>query len=155
MSVHASRAFCFVLGLAVGAGACAWYYAAPAAAPAPAPSAATGTPAFPESGDISVLDQPAGTSTTVAWVAVPPPGVWVAVEEVEAGGALGNVLGAERVGGPRSAVVVPLLRATVPGMPYAIVLYRDDGDGAFSLASDSVYVDLDTGEPAEAIFHTE
>jgi hypothetical protein len=109
---------------------------------------------LPESGNISVADQAAGTSTVVAWVAVPPPGVWVAVEDLREDGTLGNVLGAERVGGPRSDVVVPLLRATIPGVRYAVVLYRDDGDDVFELGADSVYVDFDTGEPAEAAFRT-
>jgi hypothetical protein len=150
MSVNASRAICFLLGLA--AGACAWYLA-PSAAPAPAPLATT-TPRVPESQDLSVLDQAAGATTTVAWVNVPPPGVWVAIEDVNEDGSLGNVLGAQFVGGPRSDVAVSLLRATVPGESYAAVLYRDDGDGAFEPGADSVYVDFDTGEPAEAVFRT-
>lgn len=102
---------------------------------------------------ISVSDQSAGNTVTVESVTVPPPGVWVAVRDVN-GSTLGNVLGAELVGGPRSNVEVSLLRATVPGRQYAIELYRDDGNGTFDVNSDSVYVDFNTGEPVIAYFNT-
>lgn len=108
---------------------------------------------LPESGAISVTDQPAGTEVVIESVTVPPPGVWVAVREVS-GRDLGNVLGAIRVNGPQSAFSVPLLRATEPGLSYAVELYRDDGDGAFNLATDSVYVDFSTGAPVIAYFAT-
>lgn len=107
----------------------------------------------PESGAVSVADQPASLQVVVETVTVPPPGVWVAVREVN-GNDLGNVLGAVRVDGPRSAVSIPLLRATEPGLPYAIELYRDDGNNTFDLATDSVYVDFATGAPVIARFTT-
>lgn len=110
-------------------------------------------PSFPQSGAVSVNDQPAGTSVMVESVTVPPPGVWVAVREVN-DGSLGNVLGAARVSGPRSAVLIPLLRSTEPGHRYAVELYRDDGSGVFDLATLSVYVDFDTGERVVAYFTT-
>ena len=105
------------------------------------------------SGAISVTDQPAGSVVTVDSLTVPPPGVWVAVREVSAGD-LGNVLGAARVGGPHTNVTVSLLRDTLPGRTYAVELYRDDGNGAFDLSTDSVYVDFDTGERVVAYFKT-
>lgn len=105
------------------------------------------------SGAVSVVDQLAGTTVAVESVTVPPPGVWVAVREVT-GRNLGNVLGAVRVDGPKSAVSVPLLRATEPNRPYAIQLYRDDGDGSFDLARNSAYVDFDTGASVIAYFKT-
>ena len=115
---------------------------------------ATSTPpSLPQSGAVSVNDQPAGTSVVVESVTVPPPGVWVAVREVN-DGSLGNVLGAARVSGPRSAVSIPLLRTTEPGRRYAVELYRDDGSGVFDLATLSVYVDFDTGERVVAYFTT-
>lgn len=86
-------------------------------------------------------------------VTVPPPGVWVAVREVQ-GNDLGNVLGAARAAGPRSNLSVPLLRATKAGRQYAVELYRDDNGGSFDPAANSVYVDFDTGARAVAYFTT-
>lgn len=107
----------------------------------------------PESGAVSVTDQPAGSEVVVESVTVPPPGVWVAVREMN-GNDLGNVLGATRVSGPRSNVVIQLLRATEPGRSYAVELYRDDGIGTFDLATDSIYIDFDTGARVVAYFKT-
>lgn len=120
-----------------------------------APSSVSGStkPTATESGAVSVADQSAGTRVTVESVTVPPPGVWVAVREMN-GNDLGNVLGAVRVTGPRTAVAVPLLRATEAGSTYAIELYRDDGNDEFNLSTDSVYVDFATGEPVIAYFTT-
>ncbi len=106
-----------------------------------------------EGGSVSVAHQPAGETVVVESVTVPPPGVWVAVREV-VGDELGNVLGAVRVSGPKSGVSVPLLRATEPGRSYAVQLYRDDGNGAFDVVVNSVYVDFDTGARVVAYFTT-
>ena len=115
---------------------------------------ATTTPEFMlKSGAVSVANQPAGDVVAVESVTVPPPGVWVAVRDVYAGD-LGNVLGALRVGGPRAAISVPLLRATEPGRTYAVQLYRDDNNGAFDPAVNSVYVDFDTGVRVVTYFTT-
>lgn len=100
--------------------------------------------AIPQSGAVSVSSQPFGDSVFVESVTVPPPGVWVAVREVN-GTDLGNVLGATHVGGPRSGITISLLRATEPNHSYVIELYRDDNNGAFDPATNSVYVDFDTG----------
>jgi len=108
---------------------------------------------LPESGAISVADQRAGPEVIVGSVTVPPPGVWAAVREVN-GTDLGNVLGAVRVGGPRTNVSITLLRATEPNRSYAVELYRDDGGGTFDTAVNSVYVDFDTGTPVIAHFKT-
>lgn len=122
--------------------------------PSPPPLATSTTPSTtPQSGALSVVDQPAGDTVTIESVTVPPPGVWVAVREMF-GNDLGNVLGAEHVGNPRGNVSVSLLRATEPGRPYAVELYRDDGSGIFDLSKDSVYVDFDTGAPVIAYFKT-
>lgn len=110
-------------------------------------------PAFSQSGAVSVSNQTAGTAVSIESVTVPPPGVWIAVREMN-GNDLGNVLGAVRAGGPRSNISVPLLRATEPGRAYAVELYRPDGTDTFSLATLSVYVDFDTGEPVIAYFET-
>ena len=106
-----------------------------------------------ESGAVSVADQPAGMTVSVESVTVPPPGVWIAVRETN-GNDLGNVLGAARVTGPKTDVSIPLLRATTPGLSYAVELYRDDGDGTFDLSGDSVYVDFQTGNPVIEYFTT-
>lgn len=109
---------------------------------------------IPESGALSVAaSQSAGDTVLIESVTVSPPGVWVAVREMN-GADLGNVLGAVRINGPRTGVTVPLLRATEPGLPYAVELYRDDGNGEFDLATDSVYVDFATGAPVIAYFST-
>ncbi|MFA6278959.1 MAG: hypothetical protein WCS97_01665 [Candidatus Paceibacterota bacterium] len=106
-----------------------------------------------ESGAVSVADQPAGDIVMIESITVPPPGVWVAVREVQSN-SLGNVLGAARVEGPRSALSVPLLRATVPEQSYVVQLYRDDAGSDFDPARNSVYVDFDTGAPVIAYFTT-
>lgn len=106
-----------------------------------------------KSGSVSVLSQAAGMVVVAEAVTVPPPGVWVAVREVQ-GSSLGNILGAARARGPLSNLEIPLLRETLPATTYAIQLYRDDGDNLFSKDIDSVYVDFDTGEPVIAPFKT-
>jgi hypothetical protein len=118
------------------------------------PFATTSTMAsVQKSGSVSVSNQSSGDTVIVESVTVPPPGVWVAVREVNAGD-LGNVLGAARVNGPRSNIEIPLLRATESGRPYAVQLYRDDGNGIFDVAVNSVYVDFDTGARVVAYFTT-
>lgn len=108
---------------------------------------------LPESGAVSVSDQPAGPDVIVESITVPPPGVWVAVREVN-GADLGNVLGAARVVGPHGNVTVTLLRPTEPKRSYAVQLYRDDNNGAFDPSVNSVYVDFDTGARVVAYFTT-
>lgn len=108
---------------------------------------------IPESGAISVVDQPAGGVVIVETVTVPPPGVWVAVREMN-GDNLGNVLGAVRVAGPKSGLSIPLLRPTEPRRAYAIELYRDDNGGTFDPSANSVYVDFDTGARVVSYFDT-
>ena len=144
----------FLLGiLLVGA----WWFSGSEYSVSPAPSVPSSHPPSPEpapeSGAVSVVDQPAGATVVVESVTVPPPGVWVSVRETD-GDQLGNVLGAVRVNGPRTAVSVPLLRPTEPGLSYAVELYRDDGNDVFDLSSDSVYVDFTTGAPVITRFTT-
>lgn len=123
-----------------------------------APSAVattTGTPGLPkdESGLVVVRDQAAGATSIVASVAVPMPGVWVTVREVS-GDTLGNVLGAARARVPQDNLEISLLRDTMSGGRYAIVLYRDDGDDQFDLSKDSIFVDFETGKSVVAPFST-
>ncbi len=115
--------------------------------------AETFSPAMAQSGAVEVIDQPAGKSVVVQSVTVPPPGVWIAVRETQ-GTTLGNVLGAARVHGPRSRVIVDLLRATQPNRTYVVELYRPGAAGSGFSVHDSVYVDFDTGQPVIVPFHT-
>lgn len=119
----------------------------------PSPLATSTASRTPESGAVSVADQPPGESVVVESVTVPPPGVWVAVRDVN-GSDLGNVLGAARASGPKSGFSIPLLRPTEPNRSYAVELYRDDGGGAFDPAVNSVYVDFDTGARVVSYFST-
>jgi hypothetical protein len=100
---------------------------------------------------ITVSDQQAGAYVIVDSVDVPAPGAWVAVKEI-VGDQLGNVLGANSVTGPAKNVTVNLLRSSLPGQSYAVVLYRDDGDGEFDVHKDSAYVDFDSGKSVIAYF---
>lgn len=107
-----------------------------------------------ESGALSVLNQTAGEEVFVESVTVPPPGVWVAVRETNEN-TLGNVLGATRINGPQSGIVIALLRATEPQRSYAIELYRDDNEGGgFNPLGNSVYIDFDSGQPVIVYFNT-
>ncbi|MFH1178500.1 MAG: hypothetical protein V1711_02140 [bacterium] len=147
----------FIAGVMLGALLTgAWFFASTASFMTVSPSLfnATSTMSLTQkSGALSVVDQISGDTVTVESVTVPPPGVWVAVHEVN-GKDLGNILGATRVNGPRSAVFVSLLRATEPGRSYAIELYRDDNGGVFDPSLNSAYVDFDTGARVVAYFST-
>ncbi len=118
----------------------------------PPSSVQAGNEVPPESGAITVVLQKAGASVTIESLTVPPPGVWVAVRDV-AGKELRNVLGAVKVGGPKTHFSIPLLRETVPGKLYAVELYRDDSSGTFN-PNLSAYVDFDTGKRVTAYFKT-
>ena len=105
------------------------------------------------SGAISLVNQPAGAVVTIESLLVPSPNVWVAVREVRQN-SLGNVLGAERVAGSQKNFTVSLLRATTANQSYAVQLYRDDGNGTFDPATNSTYIDFDTGAPVVSYFTT-
>lgn len=160
----------FIIGLIFGALiVSAWYYGSsmpvktvaatatstPATTGVASSTAATGTGTNTTSSpEVSVSTQAAGNSVNVESVTVPPPGVWVAVREVN-GGSLGNILGAALAGGPRSNVTVPLLRNTLPDRMYAVELYRPNGTSTtFNLKKDSVYVSLATSKPVIVYFNT-
>lgn len=157
--MESSRILTFAGGLALGALGMWLWYAHPQMQQTLGDTdidalTSTSTPVTESStsGAVSVADQAAGNSVLITSVTVPPPGVWVAVREV-VGNDLGNVLGATRVRAPMSNVTVQLLRNTIPGQTYAVMLYRDDGDNIFDHNVDSVYVDYDTGERVVVYFH--
>ena len=144
----------FIAGIIVGVLlASAWFFGRDFT-PSPAlPSSESTVHNSQSGGSVSVANQPAGDAVIIESVTVPPPGVWVAVREI-VDDELGNVLGAVRVSGPKSRVSVPLLRATGPGRSYAVQLYRDDANGVFDVARNSIYVDFDTGARVVAYFKT-
>lgn len=84
-----------------------------------------------------VKDQPASGSVEIENLDVKEI-LWVAVRE-EKDGVLGNILGAQKVlVGNGQKVVVELLRPTVSGGAYRVVLYKDIGDPAFNYREDVV-----------------
>lgn len=79
---------------------------------------------------VLVIDQAAGNMVTVASVETDV-STWVAVREMK-GGMMGNILGAARVdAGASNNVVVNLLRPTMAGGDYSVVLFADNGDKMF------------------------
>lgn len=151
--------YSFVAGFMIGALLAGIYFIgnAPISFPGSIPpfmATSTNTkPTSETSGTISVANQTSGSSVVIESVTVPPPGVWIAVREVQDIN-LGNVLGAAHVDGPRSAVTVSLLRATEPGKQYAVELYRNDSNEGFNPSTNSVYIDFDTSAPVIAYFTT-
>lgn len=110
--------------------------AAPETAEKPAVAGAVTAPAPSDGFAIQVANQPAGNSVRVAVVSAKTP-VWVAVRE-EKNGALGNILGAQKVSvaGESKDIIVDLLRPTVASGKYAVVLYVDAGSPAFNYRED-------------------
>lgn len=99
---------------------------------------------------ITVNTQPAGGTVVVEEVTLSESG-WVAIRE-QRGGVMGNILGAKRIQNPGtiSRVSVELLRPTIAGETYAVVIYRDDGDSSFDFNFDSLVVR--GSEPVSATF---
>ncbi|MEK7107095.1 MAG: hypothetical protein AAB899_02810 [Patescibacteria group bacterium] len=80
---------------------------------------------------VSVKDQLAGFEVQVASLALTEIG-WVGIRDKD-----GRVLGAGRFeAGSFKNVNIPLLRATVAGESYQVLLYVDDGDKKFDLHKD-------------------
>lgn len=86
------------------------------------------------SAKVTVSDQTAGNSVQVLVGGVTEP-VWVAVREVT-NGKLGNILGAQKVFIGQSTADVELLRSTVAGNVYRVVVYKDVGTPAFNYRED-------------------
>ncbi len=101
---------------------------------------------------VTVHNQGAGDHVLVAHVQTDNDG-WIVVHE-ENNGVISNALGAARLNaGVHEAVSVPLLRNTTPEQRYWVVLYIDNGDRAFSLATDTPTFD-EAGEPIMVPFVT-
>lgn len=89
---------------------------------------------------VIVHDQKAGASVAVASIEAEDIS-WVAVRENN-NDVMGRILGARKVSpGVHKNVSVELLRPTAPNVMYAVVLYRDDGDGSFDHKIDELLVD--------------
>jgi len=96
--------------------------------------------------------QDAGSSALVNGVNLPQDG-WVVIHEVVSGH-VANALGAaRRDAGNYEEVVVPLLRNTEPDRDYVVVLYADNGNGAFELRADQPIV-KENGDPVIVPFRT-
>ena len=156
---HPRHAPTFFSGILVGALlTTAWFLLVPEETMRTRPSlTASSTSAtvahFTDSGAVAVSNQKAGTVVLIDSVTVPPPGVWVTVREIDESD-LGNVLGAARARGPLSNLSIHLLRPTVPGQTYAVMLYRNEETDVFAVSEDSVYVDFATGQRVVALFKT-
>lgn len=92
---------------------------------------------FVEDNIVLVKDQSAGGSVFVSRVEVESSG-WVAIHE-DAGGQMGNVLGARRFDPGVHQGTVELLRGTEKGKMYYATLRRDNGDKEFGLDSDTPF----------------
>ncbi len=89
-------------------------------------------------GKISVTDQSAGLTVIVERVDMRDfdSGGWVVVHEIK-NDRIANALGASRRdAGEYENVEVKLLRGTVSGGEYAVILYNDNGDRKFDLNKD-------------------
>lgn len=86
---------------------------------------------------VLVTDQMAGGSVLVE-EAQSDVSTWLAVRENN-GELLGRILGARRMdAGEVSGLNIELLRPTTANLMYAIVMYRDDGDGLFDNKLDTL-----------------
>lgn len=87
---------------------------------------------------VTVGDQPAGSLVRITSVTLPQIG-WVAIRDNN-----GRVLGAGRFDtGTSESVDVELLRNTVAGEKYQVLLYADDGDMLYDLHKDSLVMNAD------------
>ena len=102
----------------------------------PAEIASASHQTIPSGGEaISMQEQPAGSSATVASVTLTKPS-WVAIKDADS-----RVLGAAWFDASGRDLEAPLLRATKPGIIYYAVIFVDDGDKQFDLHKDSIVVD--------------
>lgn len=91
--------------------------------------------------EVTVDDQPAGDRVVVADAKISRVS-WIAVRDSM------RIYGAKRVnpvgnGQTFTDVVVPLLRNTEAGKTYSVVVFADDGDGAFDFKKDALVDGLD------------
>lgn len=94
-------------------------------------------------GDITVVDQAAGTAVLLEGATFPTEEGWVAVRSYP-NGQLGSILGAARYSKEQGLVPaeVSLLAPTTAGRDYAVVFFSEDGDYEFNLANDAQIGDV-------------
>ncbi len=98
----------------------------------------SGNTAVSQGDMVSVSDQSAGMNVTVTSVSFSQAG-WVAVRDSN-----GYILGAAWFPtGAMSDGSIPLLRATVAGEHYQVLMYADDGDKAFDFHIDTLITNSD------------
>ena len=95
---------------------------------------------------VTVSDQAAGSKVTVSEVSVKKP-TWVAVRDTRKW-----YPGAVLVTGDKSDLEIPLLRPTVAGDTYEVVLFADNGDGKFSIHGGDMLVVGTEGAPVSSTF---
>ena len=88
-------------------------------------------------GSVEVNDQPASNSIVLESATYPISEGWIGVREYNAGN-LGFILGVVKFSESNGLVPsrITLQRSTTAGREYAVVIYTENGDGAFNLASD-------------------
>jgi len=99
-----------------------------------------GVPVTAGSVSVKIDDQDAGDAVFVKSVTIPENG-WIVIHEV-VDGHVSNALGAARFdAGAHTNASVPLLRSTIAGGTYVVVLYADNGNRTFELNADLPLVD--------------
>ncbi len=83
---------------------------------------------------VSAQDQPAGLKVIIDSATMSEQG-WIVIHE-DRDGAPGNILGARRFETGTSSGEVTLLRNTVEGGTYYVMIHTDDGDGEFDYTKD-------------------
>lgn len=96
------------------------------------------------SGSIVVENQSAGSGVALSALTVPVQDAWIAVHELR-NGELANILGAVRYNSTEGLAPtrVELLRDTVVGQTYSVVIYGGNGDRVFELGDDTPLVTPD------------
>ena len=83
---------------------------------------------------IEVADQAAGDTVLVSSVVVPEGSYWVAVHETVGG--TSRTLGARLFGKGTGSGAVELLRPTIAGHTYEVMLHKDNGDSEYKRSDD-------------------
>lgn len=91
---------------------------------------------------VSTDTQPAGPTVRASFTLTRDS--WVAVQDAK-----GGVLGAGRFAAGATSGVIELLRATVPGETYTVVIYADNGNRTFDLYTDELVEGVGTSFKAE------
>lgn len=98
---------------------------------------------------LGIPQQTAGKSVLVSHITVTQP-TWAVVYERAAAG-FGNALGAKLFISAETSGSIPLLRETLSGKTYAVVLERDNGNRTYELAGDTPLRDA-SGNPVMVEF---